>query len=1169
MAYIAPIHRPSSVRHALQIKLLSADQEDLVLAKANRLEIWRLEDGLLSLAHSKVVHGTISMLQRLQPKDSPTDLLFVGTDRFTFFTVAWNPETHRLETTQTLEDVGERHMRDSQSLDRCLVDPSGKYLAMHLWEGVLTVMRLRKRKGTNLTLDFMGQVRLTELFIRASTFLYTETGHPKIAFLYLSDPEALSSKLATYRLTSDDKDTVPSRFDAVRDRELSRDVDDPNASLLIPVKTIEEAQKRHNVRNPSYAKAHLGGFIVVGETKVLYLDEVTKETVEASLDEPCLFVAWAEYDTTHYFLSDDFGGLHLLELVCDGDIVTDMDVHRLGKTSRPSSLLYLGNNLLFVGSHHGDSQLWQVDLSPEADGHLQLIQRLSNIGPILDFAVMDMGNREGDSQVGNEYSSGQARIVTGSGAHDDGSLRSVRSGVGLEDMGVLAELDNVRGLFSLRSHGSSKADTLAVSLLVETRIFRFESPGEVEGNVEEEESVVVVEVPEFNGFDLNNETLLAANLASGRFLQVTPAAATLIDVESGVTVSKWEVPEEQRILNASANDKWLLLSVDGATLVSLDLEGDLRMACQKSFSERDQIACVHVAPGLRDVGVVGSWSSNVSLFDLASLQAIHGETLKRTEDQAAIPRHVALVQMLPPEVSGPTLFVAMGDGNVVSYSVSLPDLSLSGRKSVVLGTREAGFHLLPRLNGCYSIFATSEHPCLIYESEGRIVYSGVTAEDATCVCPFDTEPYPDCIALVSKESVEKVHIARIDATRRTHVKDLPMGKTVRRIAYSPSEKVLGLGCIKRELDEHLNEERAKSTFELVDDVVLGKVGKPFWLQDDGLGMELVESVIRAELPDAHGNLAERFIVGTSFVVDPDSAESTDIRGRILVFGIDQTRSPYLIQSVEKKGACRCLAMMGEDKIVAGLTKTVVVYQYVETSNTSASLLKRASYRPSTYPVDIAVHGDLIAVADLMKSVSVVKFDPGTDEKPPSMSEWARHYQSAWTTAVAHLEEESWLAADAQGNLLVLRRNADAVLEHEQRRLEITSEMNLGEMVNRIRKITVETSPNAIIIPTAFLATVEGAIYMFGTIAASWQDLLIRFQARLADAVETAGNIPFRSYRAFRNQEREGDGPYRFVDGELLERFLDLDEGTQKDVSQGLGPSVEDLRNMVEELKRMH
>lgn len=93
--------------------------------------------------------------------------------------------------------------------------------------------------------------------------------------------------------------------------------------------------------------------------------------------------------------------------------------------------------------------------------------------------------------------------------------------------------------------------------------------------------------------------------------------------------------------------------------------------------------------------------------------------------------------------------------------------------------------------------------------------------------------------------------------------------------------------------------------------------------------------------------------------------------------------------------------------------------------------------------------------------------------------------------------------------------------------------------------------------------------MFGTIASQSQDLLMRFEANMASIVKAPGDIEHASYRAFRNAEREGDGPYRFVDGELLERFLDLDEATQKDVCRGLGPSVEDMRNLVEELKRVH
>ena len=80
---------------------------------------------------------------------------------------------------------------------------------------------------------------------------------------------------------------------------------------------------------------------------------------------------------------------------------------------------------------------------------------------------------------------------------------------------------------------------------------------------------------------------------------------------------------------------------------------------------------------------------------------------------------------------------------------------------------------------------------------------------------------------------------------------------------------------------------------------------------------------------------------------------------------------------------------------------------------------------------------------------------------------------------------------------------------------------------------------------------------------------MRFHAKLAEMVHSLGDIDFQTYRGFRNAERESQEPMRFLDGELLERFLDVDVALQAEICEGLGPSVEDMRNIVETLKRMH
>lgn len=1095
------------------------------------------------------------MLQKIRPANSTTDHLLVGTERFQYFTAVWNSQTQQLDTVQTFVDVSERHMKDSQSLDRCLVDPTGQYIVMELFQGVLNLIKmLRPRKNTISYLDDPEQVRIVELYVLSSTFLFTESNKPKLALLYQDRDRPGRIRLATYRLV--DERGQYGRFDPTKDREDDLGDLDPGACLLIPVPKGEEEQKRYIYRNQLAAKAQLGGVIIVGETRMTYLDDESKATVEAALDEASIFVAWERYDSTRYLLADDFGILHLLTLVVDGDIVTDIEVQKMGRISKPSAMVYLGEDLLFIGSHEADSQVVRLDMIGLT---CMAMQTLQNIAPILDFAVMDMGGHT-EGKYANAYSSGQARLVTGSGTYQDGTLRSVRSGVGLQDVGELGEIDNVRAMFSLKTT-NEKADVLVMSFLSETRIFRFDAEGEVE------------ELDEFLNMELEEQTLLAEDLPDGRILQVTSSKVLLLDT-SGVVLSSWDC--KGVITAASSNESFILVSTDGKSLTALDLNRDLHQVGQQEFNNQDQVSCVHV-PMKGDVAIVGFWQSgSISVLSLPKLEGIQGELL-RNEDSAAVPRSIVLTQILPEKQAGPTLLIAMSDGIVLTYTVDKDTYALSGKKGIVLGTQQAYFQVLAREDGIFNVFATSEHSSLIYGSEGRIVYSAITAEDAICVCSFDSEAYPNAIVIATAADVK---ISNIDTERRTHVRTLHVGQTVRRIAYSESEKVFGIGAIQKNLVDGV--EMVSSSFRIVDEVMFAELGKPF--QFDTNKTEIVESVIRAKLRNAHGDFEERFIVGTGFL-DQQRSDGKSF-GRIRIFGLSVDRSPYEIIKHDLKGACRRLEVV-DGKIFAALIKTVVVFEYVESSKRSASLEKVASYRTSTVPIDLAIHDNIIAVADLMKSVSLVEFVPGkTSGEPPELIEVARHFQSYRTTAVSHIEGDSYLEADDEGNLTVLRRNRDGVTPEDRHRLEVTSEMNLGELVNKITKINVEPTADAIVVPKAFVVTVsssfsslssksltyiqsEGSIYLFATIVQKSQDLLMRLQTSMAELVHSPGNIPFNRYRSFKNSERETEEPFRFVDGELIERFLDVSDELQLEICKGLGPGVEDVRNMVEELKRLH
>lgn len=207
----------------------------------------------------------------------------------------------------------------------------------------------------------------------------------------------------------------------------------------------------------------------------------------------------------------------------------------------------------------------------------------------------------------------------------------------------------------------------------------------------------------------------------------------------------------------------------------------------------------------------------------------------------------------------------------------------------------------------------------------------------------------------------------------------------------------------------------------------------------------------------------------------------------------------------------------------------------------------------------------------MKSVSLIQYQPSQAGRPDTLQEVARHFDTAWGTAVAHVADNTFLASDAEGNLTVLNHEITGITEDDRRRLRVTSEMLLGEMVNRIRRIDVTPTPSATVIPRAFLATVEGSIYLFALIAPGKQDLLMRLQTALASRVHSPGHVEFKRYRAFKSAVRdEGEeGPMRFVDGELVERFLDCEDDLQLEVAGELGVDAEELRGIVEGLRRIH
>jgi len=114
------------------------------------------------------------------------------------------------------------------------------------------------------------------------------------------------------------------------------------------------------------------------------------------------------------------------------------------------------------------------------------MEAYTNIGPIVDFCVIDLER--------------QGQVVTCSGCGKDGSLRIIRSGVGINEAASI-ELPSIKGLWSLKTASGAAFDAiLAVSFIGQTRFLVFDG-----------DDPVVSEIPHFV---TDEQTLYSANLVN-------------------------------------------------------------------------------------------------------------------------------------------------------------------------------------------------------------------------------------------------------------------------------------------------------------------------------------------------------------------------------------------------------------------------------------------------------------------------------------------------------------------------------------------------------------------------------------------------------------------------------------------------------------------------------
>ena len=313
-----------------------------------------------------------------------------------------------------------------------------------------------------------------------------------------------------------------------------------------------------------------------------------------------------------------------------------------------------------------------------------------------------------------------------------------------------------------------------------------------------------------------------------------------------------------------------------------------------------------------------------------------------------------------------------------------------------------------------------------------------------------------------------------------------------------------------------------------------------------------------------GSADRQFIVvGTAYSIPDDYDPSA---GRILVFEINRERRPILVAERKVKGAVFSLDQLGE-KLVAGIGNKVQLFKWVqrEDGTKSIELQKECGHNGHIYALYVKARGDYILVGDLLRSVTLLQYK-SIDE---TLEEVSRDFNTNRMRAIDIIDDDHFLGMEDKGNMFIVRRPRDAATEEERIRLEVRTEVHIGDFVNTIRKGSLNSQPleqdNSVGVSDGIMEdhkeenpsrNLRSNCHLFGTINGMIGSVIViseesykflsSLERAMKNVVVSVGSFSYDEWRSFHNDRRCGKCNTT-IDGDFIEQFLELSETEMEEV----------------------
>lgn len=1136
--YVVTASRASSVSHCLTGNFTGPDDLNLITSKQSKIEISKITPDGLQPMKEVGVYGHIDTLQLFRLPGSNKDLLFMLTTKYHVALLeciqGTQPDTIDI-VTKCSGNVADPASRPAETGNIVIIDPTNRMIALRLYDGLLKVIPLDNKNIKSQEIEAFN-IRMEETTVPSITFLHG-FANPTIGFIYKE--RSGTSHVKTYEVSLKEKEFILGPWDKLNVAN--------EASIIIAV------------------PQPFGGAIIIALESIIYINGANEKVIAPPLiaQSPINCYAPIDKDGSRYLLGDISGRLFCLILKAsdyrpsDSKLeVQEMRLELLGEISIPECITYLDNAVVYVGSKLGDSQLIKLTTKPDDNGScIQVCETFTNLGPIVDMCLVDLEKQ------------GQGQLVTCSGHSKDGSLRIIRNGIGINEHSFM-ELPDIKGVWSLRiGENQAKDNFILLTFIEESYLWFCEDDGDFDNIIEGD------------GFDRAKRTVHCANVSHQQIIQVTRETIRLISSVTRQLIAVWTLPSDNGIYKVS-NNLESVVCADGKKLYLFRIaEGALNLVLEKELEA--EVACLNISPPNfpHSLLSVGFWfNDNIVIYRLPDLEEISRETLNND----VIPRSIITAKL----EDNYYLLCALGDGSVYYFNLNAETGVLSNNKKVTLGTYETT--LTPfRSQSTTSIFVCSDRPTVIYSSNNKLVFSNVNLKEVNFMCSLDTNFYSDSLALVSDSDIL---FGTIDEIQKLHIRTIPLKESPVRIAHQQSTQTFGLITLRQDYRDSekpglkpvrqsastqahskstavsMSTSSTKPTGILFSDATETETSNLLIINQHTFEVlhahqfmptENVVSILSAPLgQDSH---EEYFIVGTAFV---NLDEPEPKQGRVIVFKWTQDSNLQQVSEISIKGCPYSLCEF-DGKFIVGVNATVNLVEL----NSRRDLHIECSYANAIMALYIKRRGPLLLVGDFMRSMSLYSYK----SLQAHFEEVARDFSPAWMTEVDILDENTFLGAEHKGNIFVSQRDSKTSEQGPQQMHQVAS-FHVGDYINIFHPgslVVQHPSESSVDIKrTTLFGTVGGIVGLILGIDETLFRKLDSIQNCLSKSIQSVGKIEHSEWRAFLG-EKSSSPAQGFIDGDLVETFLDLSRDKMEQVANQTNVPVEELVKMVEELSRLH